>query len=65
MLWFDGKSISNIYIIYFFRVKSARRKPNQPSNPFADSEDEDFIADEEKFDQSFKGESLRNNASNR
>ena len=48
-----------------FRVKSARRKPNQPSNPFADSEDEDFIADEEKFDQSFKGESLRNNASNR
>jgi len=48
----------------FSKVKSARRKPNQPSNPFVDSEDEDFIADEEKFDQSFKGESLRNNASN-
>jgi hypothetical protein len=44
----------------FAKVKSARRKP---SNPFPDSEDEDSIADEEKFDQSFKGESLRNNAS--
>ena len=55
--------------INFRSARSARRKPvlkgdsTESSNPFYVSDDEDtYNEDSEKFDQSFKGESLRNHA---